>query len=179
MGDRTASLYLFTLSLILATHAVAQKPKVTVFSGPTATIQNSEALVTSDKARVKYGLPHAWPLRRETPDVRLGEVVPFEEKSLSPNLGERVRKAVSKIQPCGVTSFPELAERLPRGVCLFDINVDKLDFSRAEKQVSISKTIGSETRFNNDRSLNEGGGRYADGLGGLDGFVELAAIGLI
>ncbi len=33
------------------------KPRIAVFSGPTATIQNSEPLVTSNKARVKYGLP--------------------------------------------------------------------------------------------------------------------------
>ena len=33
------------------------KPRIAVFSGPTATIQNSEPLVTSNKARGKYGLP--------------------------------------------------------------------------------------------------------------------------
>jgi hypothetical protein len=33
------------------------KPVIAVFSGPTATVQNSEALVTSNKARRKYGLP--------------------------------------------------------------------------------------------------------------------------
>jgi len=33
------------------------KPRIAVFSGPTATIQNSEPLVTSNKAREKYGLP--------------------------------------------------------------------------------------------------------------------------
>jgi len=35
----------------------ATKPRIAVFSGPTATIQNSEPLVTSNKARHKYGLP--------------------------------------------------------------------------------------------------------------------------
>ena len=35
----------------------AAKPRIAVFSGPTATIQNSEPLVTSNKARHKYGLP--------------------------------------------------------------------------------------------------------------------------
>jgi hypothetical protein len=39
------------------------KPKIAVFSGPTATIQNSEPLVTSNKARDKHGLP-----RRTNPD---------------------------------------------------------------------------------------------------------------
>jgi len=34
----------------------ASKPKIAVFSGPTATIQNTEPLVTSNKAREKYGL---------------------------------------------------------------------------------------------------------------------------
>jgi L-asparaginase len=34
-----------------------RKPRIAVFSGPTATIQNSEPLVTSNKARAKYGLP--------------------------------------------------------------------------------------------------------------------------
>ena len=33
------------------------KPRIAVFSGPTATIQNSEPLVTSNMARLKYGLP--------------------------------------------------------------------------------------------------------------------------
>jgi L-asparaginase len=33
------------------------KPTIAVFSGPTATIQNTEPLVTSNKAREKYGLP--------------------------------------------------------------------------------------------------------------------------
>src|SRR5687767_6413936 len=33
------------------------KPRIAVLSGPTATIQNSEPLVTSNKARKKYGLP--------------------------------------------------------------------------------------------------------------------------
>src|ERR671938_1905964 len=33
------------------------RPRIAVFSGPTATIQNSEALVTSNKARARHGLP--------------------------------------------------------------------------------------------------------------------------
>ena len=36
---------------------VSSKPKVAVFSGPTATIQNTEPLITSNNAREKYGLP--------------------------------------------------------------------------------------------------------------------------
>ena len=36
---------------------MVEKPKIAVFSGPTATIQNSEPLVTSNKARENYGLP--------------------------------------------------------------------------------------------------------------------------
>ena len=34
-----------------------ERPRIAVFSGPTATIQNSEPLLTSAKARAKYGLP--------------------------------------------------------------------------------------------------------------------------
>jgi len=33
------------------------KPRIAVFSGPTATIQNSEPLITSNKARAQHGLP--------------------------------------------------------------------------------------------------------------------------
>lgn len=33
------------------------KPRIAVFSGPTATIQNNKPLVTSNKAREQYGLP--------------------------------------------------------------------------------------------------------------------------
>lgn len=40
----------------------AEKPKIAVFSGPTATIQNNHPLITSNKAREQYGLP---PLKDE------------------------------------------------------------------------------------------------------------------
>jgi hypothetical protein len=43
--------------VIVADTAKQAKPRIAVFSGPTATIQNSEPLVTSNKARQKYGLP--------------------------------------------------------------------------------------------------------------------------
>src|SRR5262245_38180673 len=35
----------------------APKPRIAVFSGPTATIQNSEPMVTSNKARAQHGIP--------------------------------------------------------------------------------------------------------------------------
>jgi hypothetical protein len=41
----------------MANESTSRKPRIAVFSGPTATIQNSEPLVTSNKAREKYGLP--------------------------------------------------------------------------------------------------------------------------
>ncbi|MDP6559393.1 MAG: asparaginase domain-containing protein [Candidatus Binatia bacterium] len=41
----------------MAERQPSEKPRIAVFSGPTATIQNSEPLVTSNKAREKYGLP--------------------------------------------------------------------------------------------------------------------------
>ena len=52
-----ALLLVLVLVGAMSTYARAQKPKIAVFSGPTATIQNSQALVTSNKAREKYGLP--------------------------------------------------------------------------------------------------------------------------
>jgi L-asparaginase len=44
------------LEILLADITTPAKPRIAVFSGPTATIQNSEPLVTSNKAREKYGL---------------------------------------------------------------------------------------------------------------------------
>jgi L-asparaginase len=41
----------------VANPGLAARPVIAVFSGPTATIQNTEPLVTSNKAREKYGLP--------------------------------------------------------------------------------------------------------------------------
>src|SRR6266550_1603935 len=40
----------------MATESSSAKPRIAVFSGPTATIQNTEPLETSNKAREKYGL---------------------------------------------------------------------------------------------------------------------------
>ena len=48
-------LILFLLGVALP--AIAQKPKIAIFSGPTSTIENSQPLVTSNKARAKYELP--------------------------------------------------------------------------------------------------------------------------
>ncbi|MBI3895915.1 MAG: asparaginase [Acidobacteria bacterium] len=47
------------LAPLVATLVSAQttKSKIAVFSGPSATIQNSAPLLTSNKARMKYGLP--------------------------------------------------------------------------------------------------------------------------
>jgi L-asparaginase len=41
----------------VAESGTGARTRIAVFSGPTATIQNSEPLVTSNKARQKYGLP--------------------------------------------------------------------------------------------------------------------------
>jgi L-asparaginase len=41
----------------VAESGTGARSRIAVFSGPTATIQNSEPLVTSNKAREKYGLP--------------------------------------------------------------------------------------------------------------------------
>lgn len=46
---------------------VGPKPKIAVFSGPTATIQNNKPLITSNKAREQYGLP---PLKDEWGEVK-------------------------------------------------------------------------------------------------------------
>jgi hypothetical protein len=52
-----ALLFVFICSLVNAAAAQEPRPRIAVFSGPTATIENSEPLVTSNKARARYGLP--------------------------------------------------------------------------------------------------------------------------
>ncbi|MBI4489580.1 MAG: hypothetical protein HY694_10890 [Deltaproteobacteria bacterium] len=48
----------FLLDLFFSMSSLGQmKPKIAVFSGPTATLQNSPPLVTSNKARVLRALP--------------------------------------------------------------------------------------------------------------------------
>jgi hypothetical protein len=56
---------------MVAESGTGGRPRIAVFSGPTATIQNSEPLVTSNKAREKYGLalranPDGSPARFDT-----------------------------------------------------------------------------------------------------------------
>ena len=46
-----------TTGMVSTLRATDAKPRIAVFSGPTATIQNNEPLVTSNKAREQYGLP--------------------------------------------------------------------------------------------------------------------------
>lgn len=58
MHARTATRWLFlAASASLGPLLAADKPKIAIFSGPTATIQNSRPLVTSNKARAAAGLP--------------------------------------------------------------------------------------------------------------------------
>ncbi|WP_411888228.1 asparaginase domain-containing protein [Hydrocarboniphaga effusa] len=52
-----AMLSVFSLDAYGAEAQAPAKPKIAIFSGPTATIQNNEPFVTSIKAREKYGLP--------------------------------------------------------------------------------------------------------------------------
>lgn len=46
-----------TVAVCVSAQAEGTKPQIAVFSGPTATIQNNKPLITSNKAREKYGLP--------------------------------------------------------------------------------------------------------------------------
>ena len=50
--------------------ATITKPRVAHLAGPTATIQNTPPLVTSNKARAKYGLPPQDQPRRQHAEVR-------------------------------------------------------------------------------------------------------------
>jgi len=54
---RLLSLFLVLAGAGVAANAQVSKPKIAIFSGPNATIQLTEPLVTSNKARAKYGLP--------------------------------------------------------------------------------------------------------------------------
>ena len=54
---RTASALLVALSSLACPATQAEKPRIAVFSGTSATIQNSAPLVTGNKAREHYGLP--------------------------------------------------------------------------------------------------------------------------
>jgi L-asparaginase len=50
-------LFPFVFGSVARVRAQSPKPRIAVFSGPNATIQHTEPFVTSNKARVKYGLP--------------------------------------------------------------------------------------------------------------------------
>jgi len=52
-----ACIFTQTLLITCMAHAAESKPKIAIFSGPTATIQNNKPLITSNKARGQYGLP--------------------------------------------------------------------------------------------------------------------------
>ena len=53
----TATVLAIALAMPVAQGLTATKPRIAVFSGPNATIQNNKPLVTSNKAREQYGLP--------------------------------------------------------------------------------------------------------------------------
>ena len=50
-------LAVFTVSIFSQAALAQQRPRIAVFSGPLATIQNSPPLVTSNKSRARHGLP--------------------------------------------------------------------------------------------------------------------------
>src|SRR5262245_10676303 len=53
----SAVLLLVAAGLTNALYAQAAKPTIAIFSGSNATLQHSRELITSNKARGKYGLP--------------------------------------------------------------------------------------------------------------------------
>jgi hypothetical protein len=60
MGRKHFSVSVLVLSVCFGTMAIdaqVAKPKIAIFSGPNATIQHGLELITSNKAREKYGLP--------------------------------------------------------------------------------------------------------------------------
>jgi hypothetical protein len=59
-------------------------------------------------------------------DIRLGKVLANKQKRLPTTRGERVRKAVPKIESSGVSPFPKLAIRRSRYLCLIFIHGDDL-----------------------------------------------------
>jgi L-asparaginase len=56
-GRHRQVLLLSALCALPVTAWTTDKPKIAVFSGPTATIQNNAPLITSNKAREQHGLP--------------------------------------------------------------------------------------------------------------------------
>ena len=50
-------LFLATFVTAAIAHSAEPRPKIAIFSGPSATIQNNKPLITSNKAREQYGLP--------------------------------------------------------------------------------------------------------------------------
>jgi L-asparaginase len=56
-GRHRQALLLSALCALPVSAWTADKPKIAVFSGPTATIQNNAPLITSNKAREQHGLP--------------------------------------------------------------------------------------------------------------------------
>ena len=85
------------------------KPRIAVFSGPTATIGNSQPLITSNKARAKYGLPP-----RPHPDG-----TPNALRRVAPATSGRARESVRATVQCtpargGCGGVVCRSRRLPR-----------------------------------------------------------------
>jgi L-asparaginase/Glu-tRNA(Gln) amidotransferase subunit D len=56
-GTLVTGLTVFSSSSVVGQSNHSKKPRIVVFSGPTATIHNSEPLITSNQARARHGLP--------------------------------------------------------------------------------------------------------------------------
>jgi hypothetical protein len=56
-GILAMGLIVFSNSSVAGQSDPSAKPRIAVFSGPTATIHNSEPLITSNQARARQGLP--------------------------------------------------------------------------------------------------------------------------
>jgi len=72
--NRISGLLLYSFVVVTGQEVVAGQARIAVFSGATATIQNSVPLVTSNKARKKYGLP--LPENPERTRLRFDHLVP-------------------------------------------------------------------------------------------------------
>jgi len=93
-------------------------------------------------------------LRQSGGNVGPPEILPFEQKSLSGSLGERVREAVPEVQVGRMAAFAEIKEGLPCEMGMFHSDRLNPNAGSTEKHLALPAGLRPELAFNHYGQLN-------------------------
>jgi len=112
-------------------------------------------------------------------EVRAGEIVSLAKEWLGEDSRQRIREAIAVIESCGVAAFAQTAKRFTREVGLLAVHRNNFDTGTGEEGIEMAETLGAESRFDHDRSFDQGRCGDVPDICAFERFNQRTALGFI